>query len=109
MKSIFAKAGIAALIALGGLSATIPAASAAGWERNNGGYQMGHDSRRDWDGPRRACSPVQAVQKARWHGMNRAHISDISPRRVVVEGRGRYGWGRVVFANVSGCPLIRAH
>ncbi|WP_445944957.1 hypothetical protein [Rhizobium sp. CB3060] len=40
-------------------------------------------------------------------GLRRARIQNITPRRVVVEGFGRHGPDRVVFANVPGCPLIR--
>jgi hypothetical protein len=39
-------------------------------------------------------------------GFRRAHVVDVSPRRVVVEGFTRHGPDRVFFANVRGCPVI---
>ncbi|PZM13724.1 hypothetical protein [Rhizobium tubonense] len=100
MTTILAKAGIAALIALGSMSAMISTASAAPL----GGvvHEVRYDHHRA-----RVCSPVVAVRKARAHGMRHAHVAEIAPRRVIVEGRGRYGRDRIVFANVPGCPVIR--
>ncbi len=100
MSSIFAKAGIAALIALGAVSATMSTASAS--DISASVHQVRYDPHRP-----RACSPVLAVQKARERGMRNARIADITPRRVVVIGRDRHGPDRVVFANVPGCPVIR--
>ena len=100
MTNLFAKAGIAALIALGGISATAVTASANDF--HPGIQQVRYDHHRG-----RACSPVLAVRKARDMGLHRAHINKVTPRRVVVEGFGRRGHDRVVFANVPGCPLIR--
>lgn len=130
MTSILAKLGIAALIALGALSATVSTASAAGSDFGFGiyvggpGYDRGpgadrgrhyrddrrhhrDDRRPGWDRPRFGCSPELAVEKARRSGMHRARVDDVSPRRVVVAGR-RYGnFDRMVFANERGCPTIR--
>ncbi|WFU03986.1 hypothetical protein QA648_09720 [Rhizobium sp. CB3171] len=100
MIGIFAKAGIAALITLGAASATVSAASAN--DLSPSIHQVRHDPHRG-----RICSPIAAVQKARAMGLRRARIQNITPRRVVVEGLGRHGPDRVVFANVPGCPLIR--
>src|SRR5882672_7441716 len=100
MTTIFAKAGIAALIALGAISATVSTASASPF-----GAAV-HEVRYDPYRPR-VCSPLEAVRKARAHGMRNAHIAEIAPRRVIVEGRGRYGRDRIVFANVPGCPFVR--
>ncbi|NKJ38719.1 hypothetical protein [Rhizobium sp. SG570] len=100
MTNLFAKAGIAALIALGGISAT--AATASANDFHPGIQQVRYDHHRG-----RACSPVLAVRKARDMGLHRARINNVTPRRVVVEGFGRRGHDRVVFANVPGCPLIR--
>ncbi len=60
-----------------------------------------------WGHERRSrCEPWLAEDKARAHGMRRARVVDVSPRRVVVEGR-RWGeYRRAVFANVRGCPFI---
>ncbi|MBN8951405.1 MULTISPECIES: hypothetical protein [unclassified Rhizobium] len=100
MTNLFAKAGIAAIIALGAISATAVTASANDFHP---GVQQAR-----YDHPRgRACSPGFAVQKARDMGLRRARIDNITPRRVVVEGFGRRGPDRIVFANAPGCPLIR--
>ena len=100
MISLFAKAGIAALITLGAISATVSTASANDFSASI--HQVRYDPYRG-----RICSPITAVQKARAMGLRRANIENVTPRRVVVEGFGRRGPDRVVFANVSGCPLIR--
>jgi hypothetical protein len=36
--------------------------------------------------------------------MRYARIANITPRRVIVEGRNHRGPDRIVFANVPGCP-----
>lgn len=100
MINLFAKAGIAALIALGAVSATAAAASANDFTASV--HQVRYDRHRA-----RACSPIRAVQKARAMGLRRAHLVNITPRRVVVDGFSRRGPERIVFANVPGCPLIR--
>jgi hypothetical protein len=90
------------------------------------GLDHGDDRRHGWDGPRYddrhrpdwhrpgwgrpdrrgQCHPNQAVEKARWNGLRRVFIADVSPRRVVVAGV-RHGYrDRIVFANVRGCPVI---
>ncbi|MDI7860944.1 hypothetical protein MRS76_03155 [Rhizobiaceae bacterium n13] len=110
MTQFFAKAGLAALIAFGAISATASTAAAQdvgfGFYVGNGGY---YQPRPYYPRPvyrPRVCSPGQAIEKARWNGLRRARVAQVGPRRVVVEGTGRYGWGRMVFANVPGCPLI---
>ncbi|MFT4002819.1 MAG: hypothetical protein QM684_21505 [Rhizobium sp.] len=100
MTNLFAKAGIAAIIALGAISATAVTASANDF--HPGIHQVRYDHARG-----RTCSPGLAVQKARGMGLRRARVDNITPRRVVVEGFGRRGPDRVFFANVPGCPLIR--
>ena len=66
-----------------------------------------------WDGPGRdrphrgECRPHHAVEKARWNGLRRAFVADVTPRRVVVAGVRHGGRDRMVFANVRGCPVIR--
>lgn len=55
----------------------------------------------------RGCSPVEAVQKARWAGLRNARVTHMTPKRVAVSGRGYRGWEQMWFANVRGCPLIR--
>lgn len=107
MTSLFAKTALAALMSLGTLTAVVPAVQAEEFSIEFGG------PRHDMDGDRRhrrpdmrGCSPRQAIQEARWNGLRRAEIADVNRRRVIVEGRGRYGWGRMVFANAPGCPLI---
>lgn len=113
MFSTFAKASLAALIALGGISATAPAASAGPDVQFRVQVQdrYGHDrGRPGWgrpDRPRFGCSPQLAEAKASRMGLRRARVVDVSPRRVVVSGFDRRGRDRVVFANERGCPVIR--
>lgn len=112
MTPFFAKVGLAALIALGAVTASVSTAAAHGpdvdvgiYVGGGGYYQPRHYSSRPVYRPR-VCAPGQAIEKARWNGLRRAYVSKVGPRRVVVEGTGRYGWGRMVFANAPGCPLI---
>jgi len=117
MINIFAKAGLAALIAFSAIPVT--SAAAAGPEFDFGIYIGGpdhgprYDRRRDdWRDHRefrrpRACAPGHAVEKARWNGLRRARIYNITPRRVVVAGFRHGDFDRMVFANVRGCPVIR--
>lgn len=101
MTNLFAKAAIAAVIALGAISATTVTASA------NDFHPGIHQARYDHHPRGRMCSPRLAVEKARDMGLRRARIDNVTPRRVVVDGFGRRGPDRIVFANVPGCPLIR--
>ncbi len=99
MTHFIAKASFAALIALASIPFGTPTASASGWRHEpavNVQYR-----------PAYACSPGQAVQKARWTGLRYARLTNVTPRRVVVSGRNYRGWDQMVFANVRGCPLIR--
>ncbi|MCJ8519296.1 hypothetical protein ABID21_002491 [Pseudorhizobium tarimense] len=119
MTNFFMKAGIAALIALGGFSATASTAAAAGSEFRifvQQGWDDRGDWRRDrhhdrWDGPRHhrggRCAPWLAEEKARHMGLRRARVVDVDRRTVTVIGRDRHGRDRVVFANDRGCPVIR--
>lgn len=105
MTSIFAKAGIAALIVFCAIPATVSTAAAAGPHGAIVEAQYGGDRHYR---PHRACSPIQAVQKARMRGLRDVRVTGISPRRVVVAGHSRHhGRDRIVFANVRGCPIIR--
>ena len=124
MTHFLAKAGLAALLAIGGLTATAPMAAAGGpdvdiyfgfgdsgpryRDRDDSGWRHRAPWERGYDRPRHrpGCAPWQAIDQARYFGLRRAEIADINRRRVIVEGRGRYGWGRMVFANAPGCPLI---
>ncbi len=104
-----AKLGIAALVALTGISATTSGAGAS--EPRFGTYvqyyERHHD--RDWRPHHRrpGCAPWLAEEKARGMGLRRARVVDVSRRTVTVVGRDHYGRDRVVFANARGCPLIR--
>lgn len=103
MTSIFAKAGIAALIAFCAIPATISTATAG---PQHDVIQAQHSGDRHYR-PYRTCSPIQAVQKARMRGLRDVRVTGISPRRVVVAGHSRhYDRDRIVFANVRGCPII---
>jgi Ni/Co efflux regulator RcnB len=114
MTSLIAKAGLAALVALTGLSALAPAASAASPEL---AIQVQYRDRdrdrdRDWrpDRPHRrpqGCAPGFAENKANRLGLRRTRVVDVSRRTVTVVGFGRRGPERIVFANVRGCPVIR--
>jgi hypothetical protein len=128
MKQIFAKLALAGMIGLIGLGATVAPAAAdtLTFGIHSGGVvdvqyrdrdRDRYGDERDWDRDRRhrpgwgherrgRCDPWLAADKARAHGMRRARVVDVSPRRVVVEGR-RWGeYRRVVFANARGCPFI---
>lgn len=134
MTTLLKKTLLAAVLGLGALTASVPAASAAGLSvtvepagYRNGflqvqDYDGGWDSRRDrgerWDRDRRPdrrhgdmgrrgrCSPELAMAKARDFGLRRARIVDMSPRRVVVEGFRHGDYRRIVFANDRGCPAM---
>ncbi|MBX4966433.1 hypothetical protein ABID08_000336 [Rhizobium binae] len=100
MTHFLTKACLAAVLALASIPATTSTASAAG-------PQTRFVVEAQYHNPIRGCSPMHAVRKARYFGLHRAQITRISPRVVVVAGRDRGGWDRMVFANVRGCPLIR--
>jgi hypothetical protein len=129
MTNILIKTGIAALIAMTGLSATASTAAASGpefrifvqqgWDSRGGDHHRGGDR---WDGPRHdrgdrwerprhdrggRCSPGLAEAKARDMGLRRARVVDVDRRTVTVVGRDRHGRDRIVFANDRGCPVIR--
>lgn len=126
MKRIFAKLALAGFIGLTGLGAMVAPAAAdtLTFGLHSGGLvdvqyrdRGGYGDERDWGGDRRhrpgwgperrgRCDPWLATEKARDFGLRRARVVDVSPRRVVVEGR-RYGdYRSIVFANVRGCPII---
>jgi hypothetical protein len=52
------------------------------------------------------CSQNLALQKAFNNGLNRAYVSKVGPNRVVVNGKIRGAWAKMVFANVRGCPRV---
>lgn len=52
------------------------------------------------------CAPGLALQKAANHGLNRVAIERVGPNRVVVTGKSRGVWAKMVFANVRGCPRL---
>ena len=117
MSNLLGKTLAAALLALAGLTAAAPAASAGGLDiyiesvdhRGGGYYDHGRGYGHRWDdrGDRRGrCSPWLAVEKARDNGIRRARIADVSHRRVVVEGWKHHRYTRIAFANVSRCPTI---
>ncbi|MDO1582388.1 hypothetical protein [Rhizobium oryzicola] len=111
MTNLFAKAGLAVLIAASGFAATLTGAEAASvqgfttvqWDR-------GGPPPRHWGpGPDRRdrCSPGLAEEKASRMGLRRARVVDVNPRVVVVAGFDRRGPDRIAFANVRGCPVLR--
>ena len=117
------KSLLAVVLGLGVLTATMPAASAANIELSieqvgyrNGFYQVdnrgwGRDrwDRRPGEWGRRGggrCDLGFAVAKARDFGLRRARVTDVTPRKVVVDGFRRDGYGRIVFANDRHCPVL---
>lgn len=133
MRQIFTKLALAGFIGLTGLGATVAPAAADtltfgihsggvvdvqyrdrdgyGDERDWGRDRHHRHHRPDWgDGwgreRRGRCAPWLAVDKARYFGLRRAYVADVSWRRVVVEGRRHGDYRRIVFANARGCPVI---
>uniref|UniRef100_A0A7C1T0T2 Antifreeze protein n=1 Tax=Agrobacterium albertimagni TaxID=147266 RepID=A0A7C1T0T2_9HYPH len=114
MIGMLRKIGLAAIVSVMATTGLASTASADSWgvyiegPRHGGpGWDRpGH--RPGWDRPRGGeCRPHQAVEKARWNGLRRAFVADVTPRRVVVAGVRHGGRDRMVFANVRGCPVIR--
>lgn len=112
MKKLLVNAAVAAVMGLTGLVSTASAQSLTFEFGPGGGVQYRDYDRHDgWrDRPRYErrgrCAPWIAVDKARDRGLRRAHVADVTGRRVVVEGR-RHGYRQaIVFANVRGCPII---
>lgn len=119
MTSLLTRIALAALVSLGGLSATTSysAASEPAFGLGGPGANAGitlvqyRDDYRDRDRRRHhgrpGCSPGWAEEKAERMGLRRARVVDVSRRAVVVVGRGWHGRDRIVFANERGCPVIR--
>ena len=125
MKQVLARLGIAAALAAGAFSATVTTAAAQGLDIYVGpGYNRppppdyGRPPPPDYGRPpppppgygggygRRGCDPRQAEDIARDYGLRRARVSDVTPRRVIVDGFSRRGPDTMVFANVRGCPVM---
>jgi hypothetical protein len=73
------------------------------------GYGYSRPPRPDFDRPpphRGGCDPRFAVDLAGRNGLRRAHVVDVSPRRITVEGFTRSGPDEMVFGNVRGCPVL---
>ena len=107
--SVMATTGLASTASADGFSWGVyidgPRHGGAGWDRPGRG--PGWDCP-GMDRPRRGeCRPHQAVEKARWNGLRRAFVADVTPRRVVVAGVRHGGRDRMVFANVCRCAVIR--
>lgn len=65
----------------------------------------------DFDRPppgygRRGCDPHLAVDVASRNGLRHAHVVDISPRQITIDGFTRRGPDEMRFANVRGCPSL---
>lgn len=125
MRNFLKKSLLAAVLGLGALTASVPAASAANIELSieqvgyrNGFYQVHDQDRRGqrWDrrhdrrygerARRGRCDLGFAVAKARDQGLRRARVADVTPRKVVVDGFRRGGYSRIVFANDRHCPVL---
>jgi hypothetical protein len=116
MTSLLTKIGLAALVALSGLTATTSysAASEPGFGPGGMGTYVqyrDHHYDRDRDRHRRhgrpGCSPGFAEEKASRMGLRHARVVDMSRRAIIVAGRGWHGRDRIAFANERGCPVIR--
>ena len=117
MTGMLAKLGLVALVTIASTVGTVSTAAAGsdfgwgiyvgggpGYDRHGPRPGWGHEPRRHH---REGCSPRRAVEEARWSGLHRARVHNVTPRRVVVAGV-RHGYrDRIVFANVRGCPVIR--
>ena len=111
MMSLYARSGFAALILIAALPAA--AASTASAQNPEAGIdfiQTGprYQPRKPGERPTRVqvCAPTDALDQARGNGFRRIRLRNVAEESVVVEGQGRYGWGRMVFANLPGCPAI---
>jgi hypothetical protein len=114
MKQLLSKLGIAAALAASAFSVTVTNASAQNLDIYVGpGYHRPPPP--DYGRPppgygggygRRGCDPRQAEDIARDYGLRRARVSDVTPRRVIVDGFSRRGPDTMVFANVRGCPVM---
>lgn len=132
MIGMIRKIAIAAIVSLTAFGGTAGVASADSWGVYVGGSGYGievrdgwgrHDDRgrgwgrhddRGWGhhgrhhgGRRGECRPHHALEKARWNGMRRAFVADVSRRHVVVKGIRHGDRDRMIFANVRGCPVVR--
>lgn len=125
MSNYFGKSLAAALIAIAGITAAAPAASAGGFDvgveivdHRDGYYGRGperherherYDRHDRWEHRRFSgrCAPGLAVEKARDHGLRRARIAHVGHRRVVVEGWRHHRYTQIAFANVARCPTLR--
>jgi hypothetical protein len=113
-KQFLSKLGIAAALAASAFSVTVTNASAQNLDIYVGpGYHRPPPP--DYGRPppgygggygRRGCDPRQAEDIARDYGLRRARVSDVTPRRVIVDGFSRRGPDTMVFANVRGCPVM---
>jgi hypothetical protein len=127
MKQILAKVGLAAALAVAALSGTVTNAAAQGVDIYVGprpvyppppaygrppppppgyGRPPAYGGGYGYGGGPRGCNPRMAEDIARDYGLRRAHVVDITPRRVIVDGYGRHGPDTIVFANVRGCPMM---
>ncbi|MAY63206.1 MAG: hypothetical protein CML29_13435 [Rhizobiales bacterium] len=118
MKNFLKTTILAASLAVAGLAAATPSASAAnagfsivvngGGNDFRSGHHNRHDNRGGWNKHNRGgiCAPGQALNKARSMGIHKARVVDVDRRTVKVRG---YKFGRpsgAIFANDRGCPVI---
>lgn len=113
MLKLFAKGGLAVVLAFAAVGPMTTTASAQDLELRIGPDGVrpvirDRDRDRDWDRDRRReeCSPRHALSIARDEGLRRAEVTRITRRSLTVEGMTRRGPTRMVFANVRGCPEI---
>lgn len=118
-------AALSLAVGMGALAAAPTGAQAQGiyFELGNGGeiiesdddYRPRHYRRNEWrrDNWRRdeyrrweRCSPDEAADKARRHGLRKVRVVDVDRRTITIRGR---QWGdrqHLVFGRAPNCPLV---
>lgn len=120
MNTMISRIATAGFVFLAGLGALTPSANADNivlglngtgvvdvQYRDERDWGQRHRHGHGWGNERRGrCDPWLATDKARNQGLRRARVVDVTPRRVVVDGRRHGERHRIVFANVRGCPTL---
>lgn len=104
-------AALSAFLGLGTLAAMPATAQADGiyFSFGQGGPRVGvYDSGYSHRHYRRhACTPGQAVHKARRHGVRNAHVVRVNRNVIKVRGHRHHHRVKMVFARAPHCPIIR--
>lgn len=101
-------AAVSILVSVASLAA-VPAAQADGFY-----FSIGQGQHGIWHGPRhqpqvawRACSPRDALRKAAYYGIDRAHVVRSDRHAVSIRGHKHRRPASMTFARAPGCPVIR--